>query len=110
MVDWINHLIQKFSYPQVGVEDVGGVDLALAPLANPARGGVAVRFHLPARAAGRLELLDLQGRRLATLDVSALEPGRHEARLRGSGAPAGLLFVRLVHGGLTAITRVATLP
>ena len=70
---------------------------------NPARAAVRVSFALPdagAAAPVRIELLDLSGRRVRSLELRGLEPGLHEAELDGIGAlPPGLFVVRLSHQG-----------
>ena len=53
----------------------------------------------------RLTVLDVRGRRVATLVDGPLSAGRHEARLDGSLA-AGVYIIRLEAGG-TVITRQA---
>ncbi len=90
------------------VGEAGESDLHFDPPApNPFRGGIErSRFHFVlARAAqARLDILDLAGRRVATLLDGRLPAGSHEATWTGAGAdgaPAatGLYFVRLQSGG-----------
>ncbi len=94
---------------------VGGIDpgtLALAaPSPNPARGGATFQFRLPPGAgAARLELLDLQGRRVRLLAEGALAPGPHRLDWDGRDGggrpvPSGVYLARLVGPAGTASVR-----
>jgi len=79
-----------------------------APWPNPARGETRFAFTLSSASTVRLEVIDLAGRRVATLLSGALPAGQHEARWNGGGvrgaAPAGVYFARLEAGSL-ALTR-----
>jgi hypothetical protein len=72
-----------------------------APSPNPFAGDTAIRFDVPAGGGNvRLEVFDLQGRRVATLADGFSPAGRHSARWDGrdSGgrrSVAGVYFVRL---------------
>jgi hypothetical protein len=74
--------------------------LSLAGLRpNPARAGFAVSFTLADGGPARLELFDLAGRRLRSLDVGSLGPGPHLLDLGRSGPLApGIYVVRLAQG------------
>jgi hypothetical protein len=73
--------------------------LALAPPApNPARGTVRLSFDLPRATRVRMDVLDVQGRLVATLADGEFGAGRHERAWDGAttrGRAAGLYFVRL---------------
>jgi hypothetical protein len=70
---------------------------------NPATTELRVTFTLPSEAPARLELLDLAGRRMKQVDVGAMGPGTHSVTLtRGARLEAGVYFVRLTQGGLSA--------
>jgi len=73
--------------------------LALAPpMPNPARGTTRFSFELPRAMSARLEVLDVQGRVVATLADGEFGAGRHERAWDGStahGRAAGLYFVHL---------------
>lgn len=79
---------------------------------NPSRAGdLAVRFSLPVRASGTLELLDLAGRRRAYRELGAMEPGEHLERMaETAGFAPGLYWLRLQQGGKSATSRVALTP
>jgi hypothetical protein len=83
---------------------VGGdrtVVLALAhPVPNPTPGDVLLRFSLPAAGEARLEMLDLAGRRVWSVE-GAFPAGTNSWRwdgvdAGGDRAGAGFYFVRLV--------------
>ena len=63
-------------------------------------------FELPSTAPGRLELLDVTGRRVAERDLSGYGAGRYTERIgEGARVPAGMYWVRLTHGGRALTAR-----
>lgn len=79
--------------------------LALAGFVpNPARTRATIEFVLPARAPAMLEVLDLQGRRVASREVGHMGPGRATVTLTDGGPPLrpGIYVVRLTQNGLSA--------
>jgi hypothetical protein len=73
---------------------------------NPARAALAIAFSLPAAGPGRLELIDVAGRRMRWRDLAAFEPGRHVVDLgEGAPVPPGFYLVRLVHAGQVLTAR-----
>ena len=83
---------------------VPAADLTLAGLSpNPlTHGAFAVRFSLPDVPAARLDVLDVGGRRVASVDVGPLGPGPHVVDLdRGQPIPAGIYVIRLSAGAHT---------
>jgi len=99
----------------LAVEDPGpgpAAGLSLAPPSpNPSRGAVEIAFTLAAPGRVRLEILDVAGRRVATLADGGREAGRHALRWSGAGedgAPAapGVYFARLAAGKRTAAVRL----
>jgi hypothetical protein len=97
-----------------GVEDWSYGGLALGPPApNPARGALRLSFDLPRAMHARLEVLDVQGRVVATLAEGDFSAGRHERAWDASAhdvrAGAGLYFVRLVTPEGRLVRRVALL-
>jgi hypothetical protein len=68
---------------------------------NPASSAdLAISFELPNTASGRLELLDVTGRRVAEHDLSGYAAGRYTERLgEGARVPPGMYWIRLTHGG-----------
>jgi hypothetical protein len=76
---------------------------------NPARGGgLVVDIGLPSADPARLELLDVMGRRVASLDLGTLGAGRHRVELGvDRGLAPGLYLLRLTQAGSARVTRVA---
>lgn len=76
---------------------------------NPVEGGrLRVRFTLPESATGRVDLMDVTGRRVLTRDLGGLGPGSHELDLSG-GAPIrpGVYLLRFQADDLVRTQRVA---
>jgi hypothetical protein len=102
----------------VGDRARGGLSLA-PPAPNPARGALHCAFDLPRAMRVRLDVVDVQGRVVATLAEGGLGPGHHERSWdasaaggpAGAGAPAGagLYFIRLVTPRGRLVRRVALL-
>ncbi len=69
--------------------------LALAPDANPIRGMGRINYALPAPGRATIELIDVSGRRVATL-LDAVQPaGRGTVALDASRVGPGVYFARL---------------
>jgi hypothetical protein len=95
----------------VGGEQPARLDLA-PPFPNPARGLARVSFAWTGRGPLRLEVLDLQGRRIRTLMEGRHAAGRYEGGwdLRdqsGRAVAPGLYLVRLAGEGGAVTRRVA---
>jgi hypothetical protein len=66
---------------------------------NPTRDLLQVSFLLPMAGPARLELLDLHGRLVASMDVGSLGPGPHSVRLAPDHpVRSGVYFLRLTQG------------
>lgn len=81
----------------VDVPTQGAVtQFALGPVRpNPSRGEVSIGYDLPRAARVKIEVLDVQGRVLATLVSGEISPGRHFVRWRPDrSVPSGLFFAR----------------
>jgi hypothetical protein len=77
---------------------------------NPVTDDLAVTFSLPDASPARLELLDLAGRRLKTVDVGGLGGGIHVVKLgEGRVLPAGMYLVRLTRAGRSLTTRAVVI-
>jgi hypothetical protein len=76
---------------------------------NPAVSGMTVAFTLPQRADARLEIMDVQGRRVWGRGVGALGIGRHRVELGTSSLAPGVYVLRLTQGTQSATARVAVL-
>jgi len=77
---------------------------------NPCRDRLDVRFRLPAAERVRLTVLDVSGRRVATLADGMLAAGVHQVtwNARGAGAiPPGVYALELHAGARREVVRVA---
>ncbi|MEQ1834386.1 MAG: T9SS type A sorting domain-containing protein [Candidatus Eisenbacteria bacterium] len=73
---------------------------------NPAARAARVRFTLPSGGAVTLDVLDVSGRRVATLmNGKWLTAGEHEARLESAALAPGLYLVRLRAGASSHTTK-----
>jgi flagellar hook assembly protein FlgD len=87
----------------VGVGEHGALPdrLTLAPpRPNPSRGRVSFDFEVPRAARVRIEVFDLRGRRVKTVEDALLSPGRYARTWEGSDeaggpAPGGVYFIQL---------------
>lgn len=78
--------------------------LAVGP--NPLRGAAAVRFRLPRASSVDVDVIGVDGRRVAMVHRGAMDAGERLVRwdgsdLRGGRIPAGTYFVRVSAGGRT---------
>lgn len=85
--------------------------LALGPAApNPVTSASAIDFSLPSEQHARLELVDVQGRRVASLVDGTLPAGNHHVSLGQAWAAhrpaAGVYFVRLVADGRQLVRKL----
>jgi hypothetical protein len=77
---------------------------------NPARGAVRVSFALPGAGAGRLELLDLAGRCMRSLELRGTGTGTRSVDLDGLGElRPGLYLARLSQAGQCATRKFVVL-
>ncbi len=87
--------------------DAAPPSLALAASPNPVRGSGVLRFTLPEAGEARLELLDLAGRRVATLASGRFGAGEHAAAIPGAAALApGLYLAHLASGTHSASAKL----
>lgn len=74
---------------------------------NPVAGRATVRYRLAAAGTATVEVLDLLGRRVATLAAGPHAAGAHTAALEAGALPAGLYVVRVTQDGASATARLA---
>ncbi len=92
------------------------MEFALHPVRpNPFASSATIGFDLPRASRVRIEIFDVQGRRVAELLDRQLPAGRHSAmwdgRLDAGGrAGAGVYLCRITAGGFVAERRVTRLP
>ncbi len=99
----------------IGPIRVGGADVAtrvaLAAGPNPARDRSRLQFAVDQAAVVRLDVLDIQGRVVASPFAGRVEPGLRSvewnlSRTDGSRVPQGIYFARLTGAGSTHVVRV----
>jgi hypothetical protein len=73
---------------------------------TPARGGVDLSLALPADDHARVSILDVTGRRIATLADGMFPAGQHALRWDPVDVTAGVYFARLEAGGRTFSRRI----
>jgi len=85
-------------------------ELALEAGPSPGRGAFRIEYALPAKARVRLEVFDLAGRRVATLEDGIGAAGPHGATWepRAQGEGAGVYFLRLRYEGRELVRRVVS--
>jgi hypothetical protein len=111
-VDQVLDLIE-FAIPG-DVRDGRGVGASVelaAALPNPFAAETRFEYALPVAGRARLTIVDLQGRRVATLVDGEAGPGRHGATwdgrdARGRRAREGIYFARLEVGTVTLVRKV----
>ena len=85
------------------------LELRIQP--NPAHARTRVHFALPKASLVSIEVLDLQGRRMASvLDHSLRFAGEQHVDLRTEGWRAGLYLCRIEAGDAVAIRKVLVVP
>ncbi|WP_420455838.1 DUF4331 family protein [Rubrivirga sp.] len=75
---------------------------------NPSAAGSTVRFQLPRSGTVRLDVYDVQGRRVQTLADRDFQPGTHNLRWDTSSLAAGTYLYRLMVDGELVATKRAT--
>lgn len=95
--------------PSAGVAAANANALRLAIAPNPVRDDAAIAFTLARDGVARVEVLDLAGRRVATLADGAMRAGDHALRWSGAGARPGVYLVRLACADGVRVQRVVRL-
>jgi hypothetical protein len=101
--------------PSTGAPGVPPALRVLPARPNPARTSVELAFELPRESDVSLEILDLAGRRVASLVGGRMGAGHHSVRWTPqrsglAGARAGLYFARFRAAGVEHRQRVVLLP
>jgi beta-lactamase superfamily II metal-dependent hydrolase len=105
-----NHTIAaSFASSPVGVDETPVALSLAAPVPNPSSDGWMLRFALPREGLVRLEIVDVTGRRLWSLEGS-MSAGPHSQHwdaigVRGGRVGAGLYFIRLTTPWGSRLTR-----
>jgi hypothetical protein len=96
----------------IGDHEQDGVprDFALHPnYPNPFNSQTAISFDLPKRANTRLEIFDIQGRRIGSILDAALAAGHHSIIWDAAGMSSGVYFYRLIADGFSNTGRMTLL-
>lgn len=100
-----------FDQSPSGIPDPGAGRVRLAGLPNPFRSRTTVSFTLSTAERARIEVFDLEGRRIAVLLDARREAGAHTLDWSPSpGLPAGVYFLRMRAGAVSAVRRLTVLP
>ncbi|MBK6766546.1 MAG: T9SS type A sorting domain-containing protein [bacterium] len=86
---------------------VAGFELFAYP--NPFNASTTIRYDLASQADILLQLVDVQGRLVATLDQGLQTAGGHSVMLDASGMASGSYFANLQAGGASQSTRLVVL-
>jgi hypothetical protein len=89
--------------------DAQDPEWGMAVRRHPSGGDAEIHFTLPAASPVTLSIVDVSGRRLATLVDSSLPAGPHVAFWDAGGTPAGVYFARLAVGERTVARRIVVL-
>jgi hypothetical protein len=108
---------QELGVGTVGVERDPGAPLVSmlgAPRPNPTHGASRIELTLPASSFVRADVLDLSGRRVATLASTTFSAGTHSLAwdgrtARGGPAPPGIYLVRVSSSGFESTQRIVRL-
>jgi hypothetical protein len=90
----------------------GSPDMSVWP--SPARGAVNISYYLPAQESPSLEIFDVLGRKVRSLDVPKQAQGHHSLawdglRDNGTEAAAGVYWIRMRLGSQSVMARVVLL-
>lgn len=107
----LNTFIHVQTSTGVGAGSPAAVAFA-APAPNPARGATDLGFTLPASERVSLQVYDVHGARVRTLQAGVLPAGAHTRTWRldddaGRAVPAGLYLARLEAGDARHVRRIA---
>ena len=83
-------------------------EVELTPAPNPVRTQTTIRYTVPEAAQVRLEIYDILGRKVATLERARKQAGRHRVQWKVKNLTSGVYFGRLRVGKQT-VTRKLTI-
>jgi hypothetical protein len=90
--------IGSASYVEEQARQIVPDEVRLTSYPNPARGQVTIDYTLPEAEEVTLEVYDVLGRRVATLEKGRKEAGRHQVDLQAKRLSSGVYFGRLEAG------------
>lgn len=121
VIAWHEHVLGGEAVATAGNAESGAADageqadsdpvpdrLAIHRLGGLSGSSIVFELALPSRG-GKLELFDVQGRRVAKQDLGGLAPGMRRIELPASGVPAGTYWARVQQAGAVVTTRVVQL-
>ncbi len=76
---------------------------------NPFNPTTEIRIALPRRGVVQVEVIDILGRRVATLHHGALPPGHHTFTFNGARLASGTYFVRAIQGRDVVVRKIVLL-
>jgi len=92
---------------QVWVDVPVKASFGLSRLANTSsRGPLQFAVSLPSAAPATLELIDISGRRVTSMDLTSLGGGDHQVKMDAASAHSGVYFARLTQSSKMLSTRV----
>ena len=98
--------IGSASYVEEQAKQIVPDEVRLTSYPNPTRGQATIEYTLPEAQEVTLEVYDVLGRRVATLENGRRQAGRHTLRLDGGSLPSGVYFGRLEAGEQTRSQKI----
>ena len=98
--------IGSASYVEEQAKQIVPDKVRLTSYPNPTRGQATIEYTLPEAQEVTLEVYDVLGRRVATLENGRRQAGRHTLRLDGGSLPSGVYFGRLKAGEQTRSQKI----
>jgi hypothetical protein len=103
VIDGYSLTLLHFTSPQGSTETPGNLpaELILYPnYPNPFNSRTTIEYALPYETRVRLEIFDINGKKVARLQDGPLKAGRHQVTWNALGLGSGIYFVRLSAGDL----------
>jgi hypothetical protein len=73
---------------------------------NPFNPGTTIRFDLPLRGEAELQIFDISGRTVLSLDLGVLDAGCHRFEFNGDALASGIYLYRVKAGGASQIRKM----
>jgi uncharacterized repeat protein (TIGR02543 family) len=102
----VTALFSKISAVDVTVAETPLTSALLPNFPNPCNPSTRIGYRLPGAREVRLEVVDMLGRKIATLVEGRREAGNHEVWLDATGIPSGVYFYRIQTGDFTSARRM----
>jgi acetyl/propionyl-CoA carboxylase alpha subunit len=98
--------IGSASYVEDQARQIVPDEVSLTSYPNPTRGQATIEYTLPESGEVTLEVYDVLGRRVATLEKGRKEAGRHQVDLQAERLSSGVYFGRLEAGEQTRTQKI----